>query len=167
MRSDKHSGHQRGIKPLLALLALIASLSVGAKEHAYDEAANAKADITQALVEAKSSHRPVLLIFGADWCEDCQALNAALKKGSNAERIAAQFKLVKINVGNFDRNLDVTGRYGDPIKNGIPAAVILSPDNQVLYATRAGELADARRMGDDGIERFFSRVLDRIASEKK
>jgi len=33
--------------------------------------------------------------------------------------------------------------------------VILSPKNEVLYATKDGELADARKLGDDGIYDFF------------
>jgi thioredoxin 1 len=35
---------------------------------------------------------------------------------------------------------------------------VLSADNKVLYATRAGELADARRMSDTGIYDFFQNV---------
>jgi hypothetical protein len=35
---------------------------------------------------------------------------------------------------------------------------ILSPKNQVLYATRAGELADAGNMGESGIYEFFKKV---------
>jgi thioredoxin 1 len=45
-----------------------------------------------------------------------------------------------------------------PLKNGIPAAAVLSPRGKVLYATKAGELADARNMGDTGIYEFFARV---------
>jgi protein disulfide-isomerase len=36
--------------------------------------------------------------------------------------------------------------------------VIVSPQNEVLYATRAGELADAQKMGDKAIYEFFKRV---------
>ncbi|MDE1712782.1 thiol reductase thioredoxin, partial (plasmid) [Chromobacterium amazonense] len=53
---------------------------------------------------------------------------------------------------------DIDAAYGHPIAKGIPAAVVLSPDNQVIYATRAGELADARRMSETGIYEFFERV---------
>ena len=126
----------------------------------YNDAADAKADLRQALAEASQSQRPVLVVFGANWCEDCRALDAALKTGRNAELMAQSFKVVKIDVGNFNRNLDIAGEYGNPIKKGIPAAVVLSPDNQVLYATRAGELADARRMSESGIYEFFKRVVD-------
>jgi thiol-disulfide isomerase/thioredoxin len=141
-------------------LALAAGLA-GAADRPYDPAADAKAEIHAALVEASAAHEPVLLIFGANWCEDCRALDKSLKTGRNAELIASQFKVVKVDVGNFDHNLDVANAYGNPIKKGIPAAVIVSPDNRVLYATKGGELADARRMSDDGVYQFFK---DKIAS---
>jgi protein disulfide-isomerase len=65
---------------------------------------------------------------------------------------------VKVNVGRFDKNLDIARFYRVPLEKGIPAVVILSKQNQVLYATRGGELADARRMGESGIYEFFKRV---------
>ena len=46
----------------------------------------------------------------------------------------------------------------NPIREGIPAAVIVSADNRVLFATRAGELADARRMSDGDIYTFFAKA---------
>ncbi|MGO9802632.1 MAG: hypothetical protein ACLPTM_03570 [Steroidobacteraceae bacterium] len=37
--------------------------------------------------------------------------------------------------------------------------VVLSAADQVLYCTKAGELANAPRMGDNGIYEFFSKVI--------
>ena len=138
-------------------VALATSLAVAA-DRPYDESADAKAQIQAALHEAAASKQPVLLIFGANWCADCRALDHALKTGRNAELMAQKFKVVKVDVGNFDHNLDVTAAYGNPTKKGIPSAVIVSPDNKVLYVTRAGELADARSMSDDGIYEFFTKA---------
>lgn len=151
---------------LIAWIALMASLSCLARDLPYDEAADVKGQVSQALKEAQAAHVPVLLIFGANWCEDCRALDQSLKKGHNAALLSKEFKVVKIDVGNFDKNLDVVNRYGNPIKAGIPAAVILSPDNQILYATKAGELADARRMNDESIERFFSQAASQAKALK-
>lgn len=127
----------------------------------YDESADAKRAVRQALVAAQAARVPVLVIFGANWCEDCRALDKALKTGQNAEQMARDFRVVKVDVGHFDRNLDVARGYGDPLRKGIPAAVVLSPDNRVLYATRAGELADARRMSESGIRDFFASVIEK------
>jgi thioredoxin 1 len=144
------------IKRLFSLAALLAGVAASAAELPYNEAADAKADVRQALALAGAAHKPVLLIFGANWCEDCRALATALKTEKNADLMVREFKVVKIDVGRFDRNLDIAAAYGNPIKKGIPAAVVLSADNQVLYATRAGELADARRMSKEGIYGFFA-----------
>jgi protein disulfide-isomerase len=150
---------------LLLLTALIATCALAAQKP-YDESADAKAAVQQALSSARADQVPVLVIFGANWCEDCRALDQALETGRNAEQIAKEFKVVKVDVGNFDRNLDLANAYGDPIKKGIPAAVVLSADNQVLYATRAGELADARRMSESGIYDFFRGVVQKAKARQ-
>jgi protein disulfide-isomerase len=69
-------------------------------------------------------------------------------------------------VGLFDKNLDVAKSYGLPLEKGIPAVVIISIKNEVLYATREGELADARKMGDTGIYDFFKRVTASIGAKE-
>ena len=142
------------MRRFIALLGLVVAMVGAAAPLPYDETADAKAAVRQALVAAKASKVPVLVILGANWCEDCRALDQALKSGRNAQLLADEFKVVKVDVGNFDRNLDSSAAYGNPIKQGIPA-VVLSPDNAVLYATRAGELADARRMSEIGIYRVL------------
>ncbi|KUM02543.1 thioredoxin family protein [Chromobacterium subtsugae] len=150
-------------KLLILLTLLLGSAAALAGDWPYDEKADAQAELRQTLAAAQQSHLPVLLILGANWCEDCRALDAALKSGKSAELIARAFKVVKVDVGNFDHNLDIDAAYGHPIAKGIPAAVVLSPDNKVLYATRAGELADARRMSETGIYEFFERVSRQAA----
>ena len=144
-------------KILLSLAISVAAGLAGAAERPYDEGADAKAQIAAALHQAAVAKEPVLLIFGANWCEDCRALDHALKTGRNAE-LMGRFKVVKVDVGNFDHNLDVVAAYGNPTQKGIPSALILSPDNKVLFMTRAGELADARSMSDDGIYDFFTKA---------
>ncbi len=147
------------IRRLLLLGTLTATLA-GAAALPYDASADAKAALHGALAAAREDKVPVLVIFGANWCEDCRALDVALTTGPNAGWMAREFKVVKVDVGNFNRNLDIARAYGNPIKKGIPAAVVLSADEEVLYATRAGELADARRMSETGIHDFFKGVVE-------
>jgi len=81
-----------------------------------------------------------------------------MKNGASASLLSLDFKVVKVNVGHFDKNLDVAKSYGVPLSNGIPAVAMISPKDEVLYVTREGELANARKMGDKGIYEFFKRV---------
>jgi thioredoxin 1 len=124
----------------------------------YDETVDAKAEIASTLSDAQRAKVPLIVVFGANWCGDCKMLDTAFKTGASAPLIAKNFKVVKVNVGRFDRNVDIAESYGVPLKSGIPAVAILSEQGKVTYATRAGELADARKMGDDGVYEFFKKV---------
>jgi protein disulfide-isomerase len=145
---------------VILAIVILASV-VKARSKPYDESADAKAILQTALASAKTDRKPIFVIFGANWCGDCRALDQAIKEGRNATLIAKSFSVVKINVGNFDKNLDIVNAYGSLIKQGIPAAVILSPDGQIIYATRPGELAEARQMGEAGIYDFLVGVTRR------
>lgn len=125
---------------------------------AYNEKADAAADVQHALAAAQTDHKKVLLVFGANWCGDCRALDKAMH-GSSQSLIEGKFDVVKIDVGNFDKNLDLANRYGNPIEKGIPAVVVLRADNHVIYSTKGGELADARKMGEQGIYDFLSQKV--------
>jgi thioredoxin 1 len=143
--------------PALIALALVAC-TANAAQWPYNEKADAAADLTHALKAAQAEHKKVLLVFGANWCKDCRDLDQALH-GSSAALIEGKFEVVKIDVGNFDKNLSLAEHYGNPIKMGIPAVVELSADDQVIYSTKGGELADARKMGEQGIYDFLSAKL--------
>ena len=144
--------------PALCIALAAIAPAAHAADTPYDVNADAQADVRQALAQPAGAARPVLLVFGANWCGDCKVLDGAMKSGASAALMARDFKVVKIDVGRFDRNVDLAERYGVPLKKGIPAVAILSPKGELLYATRAGELADARQMGDAGIHDFFQRA---------
>jgi thioredoxin 1 len=142
------------VKLAASLALLAAALVASAGEAPYNEAANAKADVQQALDAARADHKQILLVFGANWCPDCRELDKALR-GTSRALIEGRFDVVKIDVGNFDKNLDLAQRYGNPIKKGIPAVVVLGADGQIAYSTKGGELANARKMGETGIYDFL------------
>ncbi len=154
------------MRKLLLLMALAASAALAAPLP-YDEGADARADVKHTLAEAKAHNMPVLVIFGANWCEDCRALDKALHEGRNAELVNREFRVVKVDVGRFDKNLDVAQAYGNPIKKGIPGAAVLSPEGKVLYITKLGELADARHMSETGIYDFFHAAVDKTRERTK
>lgn len=48
-----------------------------------------------ARVGAASSHVPVLIVLGANWCEDCRALDRAIHKGHTATLMAKSFTAIR------------------------------------------------------------------------
>ena len=146
------------MKIISALFFVLVTVAATAADNPYNEVADAKLDITNAL--AAATNTPIILVFGANWCGDCKVLDLAMKQGASASLLARDFSIVKIDVGHFDKNVDVAESYGVPLAKGIPAIAIISPKNKVLYITREGELANARKMSDDGIYQFFKRVTE-------
>jgi thioredoxin 1 len=156
--SEDTPSAMRSLVSFLASAALVASVSAvsQAAELPYDEHANASEQVRQALQAANAAHKEVLLVFGANWCPDCRVLDSALH---GATSINDRFVIVKVDVGNFDKNLDLAKRYEVPLSKGIPAAALVGGEDTLLYVTKAGELANAHRMGESAIVDFFSRVV--------
>jgi thiol:disulfide interchange protein len=130
---------------LLVMLAGMASAhSTAHAQGPYDSRAQPRADIAAASQQARADNKLVLLDFGANWCLDCVVLSRLFDDPGVRPFLREHFHVVQIDVGNWDRNLDVSRQYGDPIHGGIPAVVVLSPSGNVLASTRDGALADAR-----------------------
>ncbi len=154
------------MKILHALFFVFLAISATAADNPYNETADAKLEIKQALTQAATTKTPIIIVFGANWCGDCKMLDSAMKNGASAPLLSRDFKVVKVNVGHWDKNLEVAKMYGVPLEKGIPAVAIISAKNEVLYVTREGELANARSMGDKGIYEFFKRVTTEAAAKK-
>jgi thioredoxin 1 len=159
------------IKPIsqwvsVLLFAASALVFANSNQAPYDEAQDAKAAIKEAQNAAKSANLPLLIVFGANWCGDCKVLDKAMHEGTLSTLMSKDYKVVKVNVGRFDKNLDIAKVYGVPLEKGIPAIALLSPQAQEISATRAGELADARSMGAQGIEQFFKKLSEQAKAKK-
>ena len=148
------------MKLLSLFLAALLFTTAGARaaDLPYDKNANARADINKALAAAAAAHQSVLVVFGANWCPDCRVLSNALKHGPSAPLVAKDFQVVKVDVGQLDKNVDLAKSYGISLDDGIPEVAVLSPNGKVLHATHDAELVDARHMGDDGIYQFFLKL---------
>ena len=60
-----------------------------------------------------------------------------------------------VDVGRFDKNLDIARKYGVSLKKGIPALAVLDPHGKLLYAQNQGQFEDARHMEYESFKAFF------------
>ena len=80
------------MRTLLATAILFTAMHAGAATPAYDEAADAKAEIKSTLVQAQRAKVPVLVVFGANWCGDCKVLDMAFKSGASAPLVQKELQ---------------------------------------------------------------------------
>jgi thioredoxin 1 len=142
----------------LALLLLVAGMLRARSEPIYDESADAAREIKAAIARAsEKGRRNVVLVFGANWCTDCRALDARMHSPELAAIIKKDFVVVKVDVGRMDKNLELAAEYGVPVANGIPAIAVLDSRGKLLYAQDQGQFADARHMTYQSVRAFFEK----------
>lgn len=127
------------------------------KKHLYSETADPRADITQALQQAKREHKRVLLDFGGDWCGDCQVLDIYFHQEPNGALLEKNFVVVHVFIGHMDKNLDLASHYGVPISRGVPALAVIDAKGKVLHAQGTGEFSDMRYMDAASVTEFLNK----------
>jgi thioredoxin 1 len=140
---------------LVALLALAAGTANSAARDIYPDPGQARADLASAMKTAAATHRRVLLVFGGNWCGDCQVLDLYLHDARNKPILDANFVLVDINIGYMDTNLDIGEQYGVPVKKGVPALAILSERGTLLYSQKEHQFSAMRTMQSSAVTEFL------------
>ncbi len=127
------------------------------KKHLYSAEADPKVEIAAALQQAGAEHKRVILDFGGDWCGDCQVLDIYFHQPPNLELLNNNFILVHVDIGHFDKNLDITDKYGVPLKKGVPALAVLDSNGSVVYSQQAAEFGDMRYMYPASVTDFLAK----------
>ncbi|CAN5358122.1 hypothetical protein BH10PSE15_BH10PSE15_14490 [soil metagenome] len=119
----------------------------------YDEAADAKAAVAAAKARAKAHHKLLLIDLGGNWCLDCRLLAGTMEVPALKSWLARKYEMVTVDVGRFDKNLDIPAHYGITERmKGVPSLLIVDPKtDKLLNAGRTAALADARSMSPQGL----------------
>lgn len=115
----------------------------------YNESANASAELDRALERAKKNGKRVLIDMGGNWCGDCRILAATLELPEMKAFVGRHFEMISVDVGRFDKNLQIPARYGVTERlAGVPAIMVVDPKSgqQLVSKAAVADLADARHM---------------------
>lgn len=118
----------------------------------YDETANADAIIAAALARAKVLNKRVLIDLGGNWCPDCRILAGIMQRPEMRRFLDAHYIVVLVDVGRFDRNLEVPARFGITERlAGVPAVLIADTGGNLVNKDHIFALDDARSMAPQAI----------------
>ena len=123
----------------------------------YNEKADARAEIKEALVKATAEHKRVIVVFGANWCYDCHVLDAAFHRSDLAPILSANYEVVHVDVGEGDKNQDLMKQYEVPMKRGIPGLAVLDADGKLVYSQKNGEFENARALTPEDFLAFLNK----------
>ena len=147
------------LKVALPILALLIPMVAGSQNKTsadiYPVPEAALGEIKAALADASRAHKRIILDFGGNWCGDCHALDKYFHQEPNASLLKGNFILVDVNIGKFDKNVDIAKKYGVPLEKGVPALAVLDADGNTLFSQKQGEFESMRRMDPSAVTEFL------------
>jgi thioredoxin-related protein len=123
----------------------------------YPADADAQKEIAESVASAAKSHKRVLLIFGGNWCYDCHVLDEAFHTPEIAPTLNHNFIVAHIDIGEYNKNLDLAKKYEVPLERGVPAAAVLDSDGKLLFSQKNQEFEKARSLAPEDILAFLNK----------
>jgi thioredoxin 1 len=110
--------------------------------------------ITNTLNEEKQS----LFLFGANWCPDAQCLDAILRLPTFESYLNEHFSIMRIDVGEYDRNMSLMEPLGLPSQEGIPRVIVLDLKGEPLNLETNDRWRSARQSDPQDIFEYFQNL---------
>jgi|SRR5665213_120314 len=111
----------------------------------FDPQVSGEELVDKAIMRARQEHKRIVLFFGANWCPWCRELHRAFAEDPSVlAALRPSFILVYIDANTRNdkkRNATVIEHYSNPVKNGLPALVVLDQDGTQLTTQETGPLA--------------------------
>jgi thioredoxin 1 len=130
----------------------------------YPANANAQEEIKEATAAAGKQNKRILLVFGGNWCIDCHVLDNAFHQPRVAPLLNGNFIVVHVDVGKYDKNLDVAKKYHIDLEKGVPSVAVLNSDGNFLNST--SEFEKARLLTEDDVVQFLDKWKPQPVSTK-
>ncbi len=100
-----------------------------------------------------------MVIFSANWCKDCIVLHRLLDQPATKAYVDAHFEIVGVDLGRFDKRMDIAKTLKVDLDKGIPAAAFLASDVRSIGNTNDGELEASRNYHSEMILRFLHEIV--------
>jgi thioredoxin 1 len=125
----------------------------------YDAGAEPATEFDKAMKQAILEDKFVLVVFGANWCADCRALEERLSTEPLHRFVNEKFISMHVDIGNWDKNMAFAATFGRPVDKGIPSIAIVDKDGSIQFVSTAGELAKARKMSGEALMQWLSGLV--------
>ena len=132
---------------LLLFVAMPTCMAANPPLPGYNPKANPDADLTRALVDAKTSNKKVLIIAGGDWCVWCHYLESFVKKNKDVDdALHGAFVTVKVYMGDENKNTAFFSKL--PKAAGYPHFWVIESDGKLKKSMNTGLLEDGKKSYD-------------------
>jgi thioredoxin-related protein len=124
--SPSNTSAQKPLWGIFVILVAVSALVTISKLFRAKEIVPWRTDFIAAREESRTSHKPILAYFTADWCGPCDEMKHTTWADKHVEETLRDYVPVKIDI---DHNLDLAMKYNaDPI----PLLAILNDEGHIV-----------------------------------
>jgi thioredoxin-related protein len=137
-------------------LMAVRSMAQSAVPLLYDPSADAAADISRAVSEAKAEHKHVLLQAGGNWCSWCIEFDRFLHTHASLDSLAGKcFVIYHLNYSRENMNAPIFARYGYPQRFGFPVFIILDQNGNRIHTQNSEYLEQGKSYSEQRVMDFL------------
>ena len=123
----------------------------------YNPAADAAADIHNAVIKANAEHKHVLLQVGGNWCIWCMRFNSLVTHDADLKKILDDnYVVVHVNYSPENHNEKTLADLGYPQRFGFPVFVVLDGKGNRLHTQNSGYLEEDKGHSKKKVAEFLN-----------
>lgn len=105
-----------------------------------------------------SSMQPII-IFGGNWCPDCRIFDGTLQMHTIKKFVDEKFKILHIDVGRYDINMNLLELFGIPPEKGVPRVLVFDLERKLINNSSTTEWTTARDRDPQEIFNFIQAMV--------
>ena len=125
----------------------------------YDEKVVDSLQLDEFINLSISKGKQPVVIFGGNWCPDCRILEGTLAMPTIEKFLQQHYQVMHIDIGRYDRNMELMDHLNIESKKGVPRVVILDLEKNIVNSSTSSEWTTARDRKQQEIYNYFQKFL--------
>ena len=127
----------------------------------YDEKVVDSLQLDEFIDLSISRGKQPVVIFGGNWCPDCRILEGTLAMPTIKKFLQQHYQVMHIDIGRYDRNMDLMDHLNIESKKGVPRVVILDLEKNIMNSSTSSEWTTARDRKQQEIYNYFQKFVSK------
>ncbi len=124
----------------------------------YDGTDVSKDTLDSFITNTLNEEKQPLFLFGANWCPDAQCLDAILRLPTFESYLNEHFAMMRIDVGEYNRNMSLMEPLGLASQEGIPRVIVLDLKGEPINLETNDRWRSARQSDPQDIFEYFQNL---------
>ena len=125
----------------------------------YDEKVVDSLQLDEFIDLSISKGKQPVVIFGGNWCPDCRILEGTLAMPTIKKFLQQHYQVMHIDIGRYDRNMELMDHLNIESKKGVPRVVILDLEKNIMNSSTSSEWTTARDRKQQEIYNYFQKFV--------